>query len=188
MFLLTSFGKGAIARSGGLDSRRACTRSAGRLSYRVRIFVGGLFSTGEHVKNCVAGNKSYLPSCRRHSLRQVPRGRLGLDLPRSAVLRPSGGSQKIYGPRGEKPAQCSGFSRACRNPNGNATPLPFPREPAGGAKVELCVRSSCLASRPASRRKLGLPSGSPSVSRGFCVSGPFWYGRGKGRAGQYDGT
>lgn len=48
-----------------------------------------------------------------------------------------------------------------------------PRSPSEGAKVVPCARSFCLASRPASRIQLGLPSGSPSMSRGFCVSGGF---------------
>ena len=40
------------------------------------------------------------------------------------------------------------------------------------AKVVLCVRSFCLASRPASGHHR-IPRGCPSMERGFCVSGPF---------------
>lgn len=192
MFLSATFGKGANARGGGRDSCGACALSAGWLSYRVRFVNKGVLATGRCGRITGRGTKSYLPSCRGHCLQRLLRGGQDRAVDSSEGCRPSGGSRKKFAAfRGSSTSEAA----AAPLQAGSATPLPFPREPAGGAKVELCVRSSCLASRPASRRELGLPSGSPSVTRGFCVSGPFRAdGRGTGRAGQwpwpgrFDGT
>lgn len=185
MFLLATFGKGAISRTRGSNSCGASPRFAGQLSHRLRFVNKSVVTTGKRGRITGRGTENYSPPCRGHSRRQASRGGRSRDLPSSDGHRPSGVLKKrLWLSRPGSPPGAAA-APAGRRPSGSATPLPFPREPAGGAKVELCVRSSCLASRPAYRRELGLPSGSPSVSRGFCVSGPFRAdGRGTGRAGQ----